>query len=79
MKTVKANKPFDDETLKNMDIIHDPNTKFFKCQYEPSYSIQNFITEEERLRLLKVWYDEYDNIGWNINGHIVNIQHPIKQ
>ena len=48
MKNCKANKPFDDETLKNMDIIHDPNTKFFKDQYEPSYSIDNFITEDER-------------------------------
>ena len=48
MKKVKANKPFDDETLKNMDIIHDPDTKFFRDQYEPSYSIENFITEDER-------------------------------
>ena len=79
MKNVKANKPFDDETLKNMDIIHDPDTKFFECQYEPSYSVDNFITEDERVQLLDFWYNEYDNIGWNINGHIVNIQHPIMQ
>ena len=73
----KANKPFDDDTLKNMDIIHDPNTKFFKDQYDPSYIIP-FITEQEREQLLKFWYDEYENVGWNINGHIVNIPHPIR-
>ena len=73
----KANKPFDDNTLKNMDIIHDPNTKFFKDQYDPSYIIP-FITEQEREQLLKFWYDEYENVGWNINGHIVNIPHPIR-
>ena len=78
MKNCKANKPFDDETLKNMDIIHDPNTKFFKDQYEPSYSIQNFITEQERVQLLDFWYKEYNNVGWEINGHIVNIPHPIR-
>lgn len=78
MKNCKANKPFDDETLKNMDIIHDPNTKFFKDQYEPSYSIQNFITEQERVKLLDFWYKEYNNVGWEINGHIVNIPHPIR-
>lgn len=67
MKNCKANKPFDDETLKNMDIIHDPNTKFFKDQYEPSYSIDNFITEQERVQLLDFWYKEYNNVGWEIN------------
>ena len=73
----KANRPFDEDTLKNMDIIHDPNTKFFKDQYEPSYCIP-FLSDKEREQLLKFWYDEYDNVGWNINGHIVNIPHPIK-
>lgn len=78
MKLVKANKPFDDETLKNMDIIHDPNTTFYKDQYEPSYSIEEFITEDERTKLLEFWYNEYHIHGWEINGHIVNIPHPIR-
>ena len=78
MPSYKTNKPFTDDELRNMDIIHNPNTQLFKDQYEPSYCIQNFISEEERLNLLDFWNKNFDEVGEIINRHIYRITFPMK-
>ena len=44
MNIYRTDRPFSDEELRTMDIIHNPNVKMFKDQNEPSYVIHDFIT-----------------------------------
>lgn len=78
MPSYKTDRPFSDEELKYMDVIHNPNTTLFKDQYEPSYTINNFITDEERLKLLSAWDDSFDTNGEIINTHIYRLVYPMK-
>ena len=48
MNKFKTDKPFTNEELLNMDIIHNSNTKLFKDQNDSSYIIKDFISEDER-------------------------------
>ena len=56
MNRFKTDKPFTNEELLNMDIIHNPNTKLFKDQNDSSYIIKDFISEDERI-MLKDYFD----------------------
>jgi len=78
MPYYKTDRPFTDDELRSMDIIHNPNTKLFKDQYEPSYCIKDFISEEERLTLLDFWNKNFDEVGEIINKHIYRITFPMK-
>ena len=77
MPNYKTDRPFTQEELKKMDIIHDPNTKFFKDQYEESYVVENFINDQERHTLSLFWKENFDKIGYNINGHVLHITFPM--
>ena len=48
MPSYKTNKIFKDDELRNMDIIHNPDVKLFKDQYEDSYTVDNFINDKEK-------------------------------
>ena len=52
MPKYETNKIFKDDELRNMDIIHNPNVKLFKDQYEKSYTVDNFINDKEKDTLL---------------------------
>lgn len=78
MPYYKTDRPFPDDELKVRDIIHNPNTILFEDQYEPSYCIKNFISEEERLILLDFWNENFDEVGEIINQHIYRITFPMK-
>ena len=78
MPCYKTDRPFDDFSLKGMDIIHNPNTIFFKDQGDPSYAIKNVISEDERLTLLKFWEEQFDNVGEIVNEHIYRVPYPMK-
>ena len=78
MPSYKTDRPFSDEELKYMDVIHNPNTTLFKDQYEPSYTINNFITDDERLKLLSAWDDSFDTNGEIVNTHIYRLVYPMK-
>jgi len=78
MNKFKTDKPFTNEELLNMDIIHNSNTKLFKDQNDSSYIIKDFISEDERI-LLKDYFDnEFTKTGENINDHIFRITYPMK-
>ena len=63
MKEYITDKPFSEEQLKNMDIIHNSNIKLFEDQNESSCSIENFISENERLLLERYFRSEIEISG----------------
>ena len=77
MPRYKTDRPFTQEELKQMDIIHDPNTTLFEDQYEESYVVEDFINENERQTLSSFFSDNFDRIGYNINGHVLHITFPM--
>lgn len=77
MPYYKTDRPFTDDELRVMDVIHNPNTKLFKDQYDPSYSIENFISNQERLKLLDVYANKFNLMGEIINNHIYRITYPM--
>lgn len=78
MEILKTDKPFTDEELKNMDIIHNPNVKFFQDQNEPSYIINDFISQAEKNLLLEYFNIAFEEYGEIINNHIFRIAYPMK-
>jgi len=77
MPIYKTDRPFTEEQLKKMDIIHDPDTTMFEDQYEESYVVEDFINENERQTLSSFFSDNFDRIGYNINGHVLHITFPM--
>jgi len=73
----KTDRPFSQEELKAMDIIHDPDTKLFKDQYEKSYVVEDFINDFERDMLSNFFKENFDDIGLNINDHVLHITYPM--
>lgn len=73
----KTDRPFSQEALKNMDIIHDPNPSFFKCQYDESYVVKDFINDSERDIMSSFFKEQFEKIGMNINDHVLHITHPM--
>ena len=73
----KTDRPFSQEELKAMDIIHDPDTKFFKDQYEKSYVVEDFINDFERDVLSNFFKENFEDIGLNINDHVLHITYPM--
>jgi len=78
MIKLKTDKPFTDEELKDMDIIHNSETKKFTDQYDSSYVIDNFISENEREILNDFFYIAFEQYGESINNHIYRITYPMK-
>ena len=77
MPKYKTDRPFTEEQLEAMDVIHDPNTKMFKCQYEDSYVVEDFINGVE-CGSLDLWFrDNYPSIGYDINDHVYHITFPM--
>jgi hypothetical protein len=77
MPKYKTDRPFTEEQLEAMDVIHDPNTKMFKCQYEDSYVVEDFINGVE-CGSLDLWFrDNYPRIGYDINDHVYHITFPM--
>jgi len=77
MREYETNKIFKDDELRNMDIIHNPNVKLFKDQYEKSYTVDNFINDKEKDTLLD-FYEKYNNVEV-VNNHIHHIIYPLKE
>lgn len=78
MPSYKTDRPFDETSLRSMDIIHNPNTLLFDDPGDSSYSIENFISEQERQILLNFWLECFDDVGEVINKHIYRIPYPMK-
>ena len=77
MPTYKTDRPFTEEQLKSMDVIHDPNTKMFQDQNEDSYCIEDFINGVE-CATLQMWFSEnFPKIGYEINQHVMHITFPM--
>jgi hypothetical protein len=77
MPKYKTDRPFTEEQLEGMDVIHDPNTKMFECQYEESYVVEDFINGVE-CGTLELWFkDNYPKIGYDINDHVYHITFPM--
>ncbi len=72
-----TDRPFSQEELKKMDVIHDPNTTMFEDQYDESYTVENFIDDNERDALSLYFKNNFDKIGFNINDHVLHITHPM--
>ena len=77
MNIYRTDRPFSDDELRTMDIIHNPNVKMFKDQNEPSYVIHDFITDTEREQLLCAWDYHFNTNGEIINEHIYRIVYPM--
>jgi hypothetical protein len=77
MPTYKTDRPFTEEQLKKMDVIHDPNTSLFMDQNEESYTVEEFIDDRECLTLGKYFHDNFERIGYNINDHVLHITYPM--
>ena len=73
----KTDRPFSQEELLNMDIIHDPNTTMFKDQNDESYVVEDFINGAECDLLSAFFKDNFDSIGMNINDHVLHITYPM--
>ena len=73
----KTDRPFTQEQLKTMDIIHDTNPSFFDDQYDESYVKQDFISDAERDTLSLFFKDNFEKIGLNINDHVLHITYPM--
>jgi len=77
MPTYKTDRPFTEEELKSMDVIHDPNTKMFQDQNDESYLVEDFITGVE-CATLQLWFrDNFPKIGYEINQHVMHITFPM--
>ena len=68
MPSYKTNKIFKDDELRNMDIIHNPDVKLFEDQYEDSYTVDNFINDNEKDILID-FYEKYKDVEV-VNNHI---------
>jgi len=73
----KTDRPFTQEELKAMDIIHDPNTTLFEDQNEESYVINDFVTERECEMLASFFRNNFNTIGHTINDHVLHITYPM--
>jgi len=73
----KTDRPFTQEELKSMDIIHDPNTVFFDDQNEESYVVDDFITDYECETLALFFMNNFNTIGHTINDHVLHITYPM--
>ena len=73
----KTDRPFTQEQLKSMDVIHDPATTLFEDQNDSSYILPNFINDAECDFLAKFFHDNFDEIGLNINDHVLHITYPM--
>ncbi len=73
----KTDRPFSQEALKKMDIIHDTNPSFFKCQYDESYVVKDFINDSERDIMSSFFKEHFEKIGMNINDHVLHITYPM--
>ena len=79
MPTYKTDRPFTEEQLKAMDVIHDPDTQLFEDQYDESYCIEDFINGVE-CATLQMWFAEnFPKIGYEINQHVMHITFPMLQ
>lgn len=77
MPTYKTDRPFTDEQLRKMDVIHDPNTKLFQDQNDESYVVEDFINGVE-CATLQLWFrDNFPKIGYEINQHVLHIAFPM--
>ena len=73
----KTDRPFTQDELKAMDIIHDPNTTMFEDQNEASYVVEDFINGVE-CATLQLWFREnFPKIGYEINQHVLHITFPM--
>lgn len=77
MPRYKTDRPFSEDELSKMDVIHDPNTQMFKDQYEESYVVEDFIDDVECIKLSHFFEKNFDSIGYNINDHVYHIIHPM--
>ena len=73
----KTDRPFTQEELKSMDIIHDPNTTLFKDQNEESYVVEDFITDHECESLASFFRNNFNTMGHTINDHVLHITYPM--
>ena len=77
MPKYKTDRPFTEEQLKSMDVIHDPATKLFTDQDDPSYVLDKFINGVE-CGSLQLWFREnFPKIGYEINEHVLHITFPM--
>ena len=77
MNTYKTDRPFTEAQLRSMDVIHDPATKLFRDQNDPSYVVPNFISGVE-CGSLQLWFREnFPKIGYEINQHVLHITFPM--
>ena len=77
MPTYKTDRPFTEEELKSMDVIHDPNTTMFQDQNDASYVVEDFINGVE-CATLQLWFrDNFPKIGYEINQHVLHITFPM--
>tara|TARA_R110001592_G_scaffold79242_4_gene237285 strand:+ start:129 stop:1016 length:888 start_codon:yes stop_codon:yes gene_type:complete len=77
MPKYKTDRPFSEQELVNMDVIHDPNPSLFVDQNDESYVVEDFINDSERDALSKYFNDNFDSIGDNINDHVLHITYPM--
>ena len=73
----KTDRPFSQEELKQMDVIHDPNTSLFVDQNDESYVVKDFINDDECDALATFFNKNFDRIGLNINDHVLHITYPM--
>ena len=73
----KTDRPFSQEELKKIDVIHDTNASLFEDQNEESYVVENFINDTERDALSLFFTDNFNKIGLNINDHVLHITYPM--
>ena len=66
----KTDRPFTQNELINMDVIHDPNPQLFIDQNEESYVVKDFINELERKTILDFFIKNLEGEGLEINNHI---------
>jgi len=74
MNKFKTDKPFKNDELRNMDIIHNPDVKLFKDQYEGSYVIEEFINDKEKDILIDKNLFIPDGFNVVVNGNAINLQ-----
>jgi len=77
MPRYKTDRPFPEDQLSAMDVIHDPNTKMFQDQYDDSYLVEDFIDDTECIKIARFFEKNFDSMGCNINDHVYHITHPI--
>jgi len=77
MPRYKTDRPFTEDQLSAMDVIHDPDTKMFNDQYEESYVVEDFIDDLECIKIAHFFQKNFDSIGYNINDHVYHITHPM--